>query len=125
VTGDRYRVADGHYYHLGRDDDMLRVGAQWVSPLEVEAALAAHPGVLECAVVGRPDDQGLIGVAAFVVPRDPGHAGALDQELRELAGQRLAGHKRPRWIELVPELPRTATGKIQRHRLREFAAVHL
>jgi len=115
VTGDRYRVADGRYYNLGRDDDMLRVGAQWVSPLEVESVLLSHPSVAECAVVGRADADGLLGVCAYVVLRDP----TPPFELDELCAERLARHKRPRWIEPVGELPKTATGKIQRFRLRE------
>ena len=117
VTGDRYRVADGRYYNLGRDDDMLRVGAQWVSPLEVESVLLSHPGVVECAVVGRADGDGLIKVCAYVVLRD----GTPTSELEELCAARLARHKRPRWIDSVAELPKTATGKIQRFRLREAA----
>ena len=119
VTGDRYRVADGHYYHLGRDDDMLRVGAQWVSPLEVEAILLRHADVLECAVVGRPDADGLTKACAYVVPK--GSDRSLADELIALCGAGLPGHKRPRWIEVVPELPKTATGKIQRFKLRERA----
>ncbi|MHB8630360.1 MAG: benzoate-CoA ligase family protein [Candidatus Limnocylindria bacterium] len=117
VTGDRYRVADGRYRHLGRDDDMLRVGAQWVSPLEVEAILLRHPDVGECAVVGRADRDGLIKACAYVVPKAAGRS--LPTELVALCGAALPGHKRPRWIELVPELPKTATGKIQRYRLRD------
>jgi len=107
VTGDRYRVADGRYYNLGRDDDMLRVGAQWVSPLEVESVLLSHRSVAECAVVGRADADG----------RDA----TPPSELEELCAERLARHKRPRWIEPVGELPKTATGKIQRFRLRKAA----
>jgi benzoate-CoA ligase family protein len=117
VTGDRYRVVDGHYFHLGRDDDMLRVGAQWVSPLEVESVLLAHPGVAECAVVGRADADGLLKVCAYVVLRGATPPSDLD----ELCAERLARHKRPQWIEPVADLPRTATGKIQRFRLRETA----
>jgi benzoate-CoA ligase family protein len=117
VTGDRYRVADGRYYNLGRDDDMLRVGAQWVSPLEVESVLLSHPGVVECAVVGRADADGLLKVCAYVVVRDA----TPPSELDDLCAERLARHKRPRWIEPVGELPKTATGKIQRYRLRETA----
>lgn len=119
VTGDRYEVRDGHYRHLGRDDDMLRVGAQWVSPVEVEAVLAAHPAVLESAVVGRADRDGLTRPCAYVVPR--GDSVALAAELVAFCAERLPRHKRPSWVELVPELPKTATGKIQRYRLREVA----
>jgi benzoate-CoA ligase family protein len=113
VTGDRYRVRDSRYFHLGRDDDMLRVGAQWVSPLEVESVLLSHPAVSECAVVGRADADGLTRVCAYVVLNGdaPG--------LADLCAERLARHKRPRWIEPVADLPKTATGKIQRFRLRE------
>ena len=117
VTGDRYRVANGRYFHLGRDDDMLRVGAQWVSPLEVESVLLSHPGVAECAVVGRADADGLLKVCAYVVLRSDAPLPDLD----DICAERLARHKRPRWIEPVSELPRTATGKIQRFRLRETA----
>jgi benzoate-CoA ligase family protein len=119
MTGDRYRVQDGRYIHLGRDDDMLRVGAQWVSPLEVEAVLASHPDVLEGAVVGRADRDGLLRPCAYVVPRR--ESAALTGELLALCAAKLPGHKRPRWIEILPELPKTATGKIQRYRLREAA----
>jgi acyl-coenzyme A synthetase/AMP-(fatty) acid ligase len=117
VTGDRYRVADGRYFHLGRDDDMLRVGAQWVSPLEVESVLLSHPDVAECAVVGRADADGLLKVCAYVVLRSD----AAPHDLDDICAERLARHKRPRWIEPVGELPKTATGKVQRFRLRETA----
>ena len=94
---------------------MLRVGAQWVSPLEVESVLLSHPSVAECAVVGRADADGLVKVCAYVVVRDA----TPPSELDELCTERLARHKRPRWIEPVGELPKTATGKVQRFRLRE------
>ena len=94
---------------------MLRVGAQWVSPLEVESVLLSHPGVVECAVVGRPDADGLLKVCAFVVLRD----GTVASDLDDLCAGRLARHKRPRWTLPVADLPKTATGKIQRFRLRE------
>jgi 4-hydroxybenzoate-CoA ligase len=115
VTGDRYRVVDGRYFHLGRDDDMLRVGAQWVSPLEVESVLLSHPAVVECAVVGRADADGLVKVCAYVVLRDA----TSTRELDDLCVERLARHKRPHWTMPVEALPKTATGKIQRFRLRE------
>ena len=101
----------------GRDDDMLRVGAQWVSPLEVESVLLSHPGVAECAVVGRADADGLVKVCAYVVLRSD----APPPDLDNICAERLARHKRPRWIEPVDELPKTATGKVQRFRLRETA----
>jgi benzoate-CoA ligase family protein len=115
VTGDRYSVVDGRYFHLGRDDDMLRVGAQWVSPLEVESVLLSHPAVVECAVVGRADADGLVKVCAYVVLRDA----TSTRELDDLCVERLARHKRPHWTMSVEALPKTATGKIQRYRLRE------
>lgn len=120
VTGDKYRRdADGWYWHAGRSDDMLKVGGIWVSPVEVESALCAHPAVQECAVVGREDDAGLVKPEAFVLLA-PGHAAsdALARELVEHCAGVMAAFKRPRWIEFVDDLPRTATGKIQRFRLR-------
>ena len=117
VTGDRYQVRDGHYTHLGRDDDMLRVGAQWVSPLEVEAVLMSHPDVRECAVVGRMDRDGFTRPCAFVVAGAGGRPSPA--ELIALAAERLPHHKRPHWVELVSELPKTATGKVQRYRLSD------
>jgi benzoate-CoA ligase family protein len=117
VTGDRYRVVDGRYFHLGRDDDMLRVGAQWVSPLEVESVLLSHPAVAECAVIGRADADGLTRVCAYVVLRNATPVSELD----ELCAERLPRHKRPASTVPVAELPKTATGKIQRFRLREAA----
>ena len=119
-TGDRYvREADGRYVYSGREDDMLKVGGIWVAPFEVESALACHPAVLEAAVVGHADGDGLIKPRAFVVLKDPSAAGeALVEELRRFVKGQLAPYKYPRWIEFVGELPKTATGKIQRFRLR-------
>jgi benzoate-CoA ligase len=119
-TGDRYvRDADGYYTYAGRSDDMLKVGGIWVAPFEVESALSAHPAVLEAAVVGAPDGDGLTKPKAFVVLK-PDHApsAALGGELKEFVKSRLAPFKYPRWIEFVAELPKTATGKIQRYKLR-------
>ncbi|HEY4243588.1 MAG TPA: benzoate-CoA ligase family protein [Kofleriaceae bacterium] len=114
-TGDRYaRNADGTYTYCGRDDDMLKVGGIWVSPFEVESALAAHPCVLEAAVVGHEDADGLTKPKAFVVLRSPATA----DELKAFVKATLAPFKYPRWIEFRDELPKTATGKIQRFRLR-------
>ena len=98
---------------------MLKVSGIWVSPFEVEAALASHEAVLEAAVVGHGDDNGLIKPKAFVVlrpdtPQTPELAAALQQHVKN----RLAPYKYPRWIEFVPDLPKTATGKIQRFKLR-------
>ncbi len=119
-TGDRYvRDAEGYYTYSGRADDMLKVGGIWVSPFEVESALASHEAVLECAVVGHADENGLVKPKAFVVLKD--HARASDSlviELKAFVKEKLAPYKYPRWIEMVTELPKTATGKIQRFRLR-------
>jgi benzoate-CoA ligase family protein len=119
-TGDRYtRDADGTYTYGGRADDMLKVGGIWVSPFEVESALGAHADVLECAVIGAADADELVKPKAFVVLKDPSRAGdALADELKLFVKQSLAPYKYPRWIEFVGELPKTATGKIQRYRLR-------
>jgi benzoate-CoA ligase family protein len=114
-----FQDTDGFFFFCGRDDDMLKVGGIWVAPFEVESALAAHPAVIEAAVVGAPDDAGLIKPKAYVVLRDPSQAGpALESELRAFVRTRLAPFKYPRWIEFPPELPKTASGKIQRFRLR-------
>jgi benzoate-CoA ligase len=120
-TGDKYQVdADGFYWYAGRSDDMLKVGGIWVSPVEVENALLTHPEVQECAVVGREDRDGLVKPLAFVVLRTGVAASpVLATDLQSLAKERLAEYKRPRWVEFIPELPKTATGKIQRFRLRQ------
>jgi benzoate-CoA ligase family protein len=121
-TGDRYtRDADGYYTYGGRADDMLKVGGIWVSPFEVESALAAHDAVLEAAVVGHEDDDGLTKPKAFVVLKDPDAATkspALAGALQAFVKGSLAPYKYPRWIEFVAELPKTPTGKIQRFKLR-------
>ncbi len=119
-TGDRYsQDADGFYWHAGRSDDMLKVGGQWVSPIEVEHALAAHDAVQECAVIGREDQDALVKPMAFVVLRAGVEASpALATELQQFVRLKLADYKRPRWVEFVPGLPRTATGKLQRFKLR-------
>ena len=121
VTGDKYsRDGDGYFWYAGRSDDMLKVGGVWVSPIEVENTLIAHPAVLECAVIGSEDHDGLTKPAAFVVLRSGMSADqSMAVELREFVVARLASYKRPRWIHFLPELPKTATGKIQRFKLRE------
>jgi benzoate-CoA ligase family protein len=119
-TGDKYtQDADGYFWYAGRSDDMLKVGGLWVSPVEVENALVAHPAVLECGVVGREDHDGLTKPMAFVVLKKSAAASnELALELQQFVRERLAEYKRPRWVEFLPELPKTATGKIQRFRLR-------
>ena len=121
-TGDKFfRDAEGYYHYCGRTDDMFKVSGMWVSPFEVEAALTTHEAVLEAAVIGKEDADGLVKPKAFIVLRD-GYA--MDDRLIEsLRGhvKRSAGPwKYPRWIDCRPDLPRTATGKIQRFKLREL-----
>jgi benzoate-CoA ligase len=110
---------DGRYVYCGRNDDMLKVSGIYVSPIEVEGALITHPAVLEAAVIGRADTDQLVKPKAFVVLK-AGHAPtpALAEELRQHVKHRLAPYKYPRWIDFVAELPKTATGKIQRFKLR-------
>ncbi|MFQ5857562.1 MAG: benzoate-CoA ligase family protein [Anaerolineae bacterium] len=119
-TGDKFYVdEDGYYHHVGRADDMLKVGGIWVSPVEVESTLISHEAVLECAVVGQPDQANLIKPKAFVV-LNKGYPTSDDlaNELIEYCMEKMADYKRPRWIEFIDELPKTATGKIQRAKLR-------
>jgi benzoate-CoA ligase len=119
-SGDKYiEDADGYYVYCGRRDDMLKVGGIYVSPFEVEGALCTHPEVLEAAVVAWPDEDALIKPKAFVVLKAADKACAeLAQTLQEHVKASLALYKYPRWIEFRTELPKTATGKIQRFRLR-------
>jgi benzoate-CoA ligase family protein len=118
-TGDKYyQDDDGNFWHAGRSDDMIKAGGIWVSPVEVESALVAHPSVLECAVVGTQDADGLTKPHAFVALRPGIDAAGLDVELKAFVKDRLAPYKYPRWITFVSELPKTATGKIQRFLLR-------
>jgi benzoate-CoA ligase family protein len=120
-TGDKYwQDEDGYFWYAGRADDMLKVGGIWVSPVEVEATLVRHEAVLEAAVVGKEDTDRLVKPKAFVVLKDPaGAKGALADELKGFVKDKIAPYKYPRWIEFVPELPKTATGKIQRFKLRD------
>jgi benzoate-CoA ligase len=121
-SGDKYvRNADGSYTYGGRSDDMLKVGGIYVSPFEVEATLVQHPAVLEAAVIGVPDPEGLIKTKAFVVLKEGG--GTTEAELKTFVKDRLAPYKYPRAIEFIDELPKTATGKIQRFKLREREGV--
>ena len=126
VTGDKFtRDPDGFFRYCGRGDDMLKVSGLWVSPLEVENALLAHAAVAEAAVVGRRDPDGLTQIVAHVVPREPrvladlsAGASAEAEELRAFVRRSLPGYKVPQRVEFVAELPKTATGKIQRFKLR-------
>jgi benzoate-CoA ligase len=121
-SGDKYHLdQSGHYVYAGRSDDMLKVSGMYVSPAEVESALISHPAVLEAAVVGQEDRDGLIKPLACVVLKAAASPG-LDEELKQHVKALLAPHKYPRRIEFLPELPKTATGKIQRFKLREMYA---
>lgn len=120
-TGDKYyRDRDGYYWYVGRSDDMMKVKGMWVSPVEIESVLLEHPMVQEAAVIGRSDGSQLIKPAAYVVLK-PGATGSseLSDGLRRHVASRLAPHKCLEWLEFVPELPKTATGKIQRYKLRQ------
>ena len=119
-TGDKYYCdAEGVYWYCGRSDDMLKVSGQWVAPAEVEGLLFQHPVVLEAAVVGWEDENRLLKPKAFVVLKQGYVAStALAQELQTFVRERTLPHKYPRWVEFVAELPKTATGKIQRYKLR-------
>jgi 4-hydroxybenzoate-CoA ligase len=121
-TGDKYiRDADGRFTFCGRSDDMFKVSGIWVSPFEVESALITHPAVLEAAVVPEADSEGLFKPKAFVVLRAGAKTDGLDDALKELVKQKIGVWKYPRWIETVEALPKTATGKIQRFKLRDDA----
>jgi benzoate-CoA ligase family protein len=121
-TGDKYYLDEaGYFWYAGRADDLFKVNGRWLSPAEVESALIAHPAVREAGVVARENDAGLTKPAAYVVvnenftPND-----ALTRELQDWVGQKLGSYKKPTWIEYLPELPKTATGKLQRYKLREL-----
>lgn len=125
-TGDKYRQdEDGYYFHAGRSDDLFKVHGLWLSPAEVESALIAHPAVLEAAVIARDDEAALAKPAAYVVLKKgfpPNEQ--LARELQDFVAARIGGYKRPRWIEFLPELPKTATGKLQRFKLRDHQLGH-
>ena len=121
-TGDKYiRDAEGRYTFCGRSDDMFKVSGIWVSPFEVESALITHPAVLEAAVVPEANPEGLLKPKAFVVLRADAKAQGLQEALKEHVKQKIGVWKYPRWIEVVDSLPKTATGKIQRFKLRDGA----
>ncbi|HYB69411.1 MAG TPA: benzoate-CoA ligase family protein [Candidatus Bathyarchaeia archaeon] len=121
-TGDVYRRdPDGAHVHCGREDDFFKVAGQWVAPAEVESVLLRHPGVLDGGVVGAEEAGGLIKPFVFVVPRDPAVAPeALRADVRRFLESALPPHQRPRDVRVVKDLPRTATGKLQRFRLRDL-----
>ena len=122
-TGDKYtRDADGRYTFCGRADDMFKVSGIWVSPFEVESALIAHPAVLQAAVVPEADSEGLLKPKAFVVLRPDCNTDGLYESLKEHVKQKIGPWKYPRWIDVVDSLPMTATGKIQRFKLRDGAS---
>ena len=119
-TGDKYTIdKDGYYHYCGRTDDMFKVSGIWVSPFEVESALITHDSVLEAAVVGYEDEEGLTKPKAFVILNDGADEDGLFEDLKELVKHRIGKWKYPRQIEFVTELPKTATGKIQRFKLKE------
>jgi 4-hydroxybenzoate-CoA ligase len=119
-TGDKYfRDPDGRYIYCGRADDMFKVSGIWVSPFEVESALISHPAVLEAAVIPASDADGLLKPKAFVVLKSSALSDGLDGALKQHVKTTVGPWKYPRWIEIVDSLPKTATGKIQRFKLRE------
>ncbi len=119
-TGDKYELTeDRRFVYCGRTDDLFKVSGIWVSPFEVEQALIAHPAVLEAAVVAARDEEGLEKPKAFIVLKDASGDSELTSELKDFVKERIGKWKYPRWIEFLSELPKTATGKIQRFKLRE------
>jgi benzoate-CoA ligase len=120
-TGDKYyRDKDGYLWCMGRSDDMIKAGGIWVSPTEVEGVMLQHESVQECAVVGRRDEDGLEKPMAYVVLHESCRPGKeLEEELKTFVRARIASYKYPRWVEFITEIPKTATGKVQRFRLRQ------
>ncbi len=122
-TGDKYyRDGDGRYVYCGRTDDMFKVSGIWLAPFEVEQALVSHESVLEAAVVARRDDEGLEKPMAYVVLKNGAGRAGLDEALKEHVKAKVGMWKYPRWIEFADDLPKTATGKIQRFKLRADAS---
>ena len=120
-TGDKYEIlADGTYVYCGRTDDMFKVSGIWLSPFEVEQTLISHPKVLEAAVVAQADESGLEKPKAFVVLNGNMPEKDITIELRDFVKEQIGKWKYPRWIEIVDDLPKTATGKIQRFKLRNL-----
>ncbi|MGH9497892.1 MAG: benzoate-CoA ligase family protein [Terriglobales bacterium] len=123
-TGDKYQQdEEGYFWYAGRADDMFKVNGRWLSPTEVESALIAHPAVREAAVVAREDEHGLTKPAACVVVNADVRADdELASTLQDWVAQRVGTYKRPRWVSFLSELPKTATGKVQRYKLRALQA---
>ncbi len=121
-TGDKYsQDENGYFWYAGRSNDLFKVNGLWLSPAEVESALISHPAVREAAVVAREDEDGLTKAAAYVVLHAEISASEeLTLELQALVGEKIGGYKRPRWVEYLAEIPKTATGKLQRFKLREM-----
>jgi benzoate-CoA ligase family protein len=121
-TGDKYyQDQDGYFWYAGRADDLFKVNGRWLSPAEVERVLVAHPAVREAGVIEREDGAGLLKPAAYVVLNASFvQSDALMRELQDWVGGQLSSYKKPQWVEYLPELPRTATGKLQRFKLREL-----
>lgn len=121
-TGDKYyQDEEGYFWYAGRANDLFKVNGLWLSPAEVESALISHPAVREAAVVAREDKDGLTKPAAYVVlSLEITPSEKLAHELQDLVGEKIGGYKRPRWIEFLTEIPKTATGKLQRFKLREM-----
>jgi benzoate-CoA ligase len=119
-TGDKfYKDSDDYYWYSGRADDMFKAGGIWVSPLEVEGVLLEHPAVNQCSVIAAPDAAGLEKPVAFVVlNKVPNPSKELERELQDFLRNRIAHYKCPRWIRFLDDLPRTASGKVQRYKLR-------
>ena len=120
TTGDQFHVdAQGYYWYHGRTDDMLKVGGVFVAPSEIENCLLQHEAVLECAVVGHDDGDGLVKPKAFIVAREPEVTGEeLAEQIKTFVKTKLALYKYPRWIEFVPSLPKNDRGKIDRRLLK-------
>ena len=120
-TGDKYWMdEEGYYYHAGRSDDMMKVGGIWASPMEIESVIISHPAVVECAVVAKTDQSDLIKPKAYVVLQDgETPSEILAEQLIDYCREHMSAYKRPRWVEFVADLPKTATGKIQRFKLRD------
>jgi 4-hydroxybenzoate-CoA ligase len=123
-TGDKYQLReDGRFVYCGRTDDMFKVSGIWVAPFEIEQALISHPSVLEAAVVAHPDEDGLDKPRAFVVLKPGVNDAGIAEALKEHVKEKIGKWKYPRWVEVIEDLPKTATGKIQRFKLREMHGV--